>query len=70
MLPRPSITTDGRLPLQVEAGKEQHERSSIGPMVGALIIITLLIFGGLYFWGARLDQEAAQKALPFIPASE
>ena len=36
-----------------------------GPIVGTIIIIVLLIFGALYFWGAQLNREEAP--LPFIP---
>lgn len=75
MLPRPSITMGERLPLQVKGVAEQHERSSlpragVGPIVGAIIIVALLIFGGLYFWGAQLNKGAAKSASPLIPPSE
>ena len=39
--------------------------SSAGSIVGIVIIILLLILGGLYFWGAHINQ---QKNLPaYIP---
>lgn len=34
-----------------------HSSGSIGPIVGAVIIIALLIFGGLYFWGMQLEKK-------------
>jgi len=43
-------------------------RSSIGPVAGAVIVILLLAAGGLYFWGAKLNQQAAET--PYIPGDE
>ena len=43
-----------------------HEKQSgIGPVVGIVIILLLLAFGGLYFWGASMNREA--EPLPLIP---
>lgn len=39
--------------------------SSKGPFVGIVIVVALLVIGALYFWGARLNQEAA--VIPYIP---
>jgi hypothetical protein len=44
----------------------QKKKGGMGATVGIVIIAILLIFGGLYFWGARLNQEAPQQ-LPLIP---
>jgi hypothetical protein len=30
----------------------------MGPVVGIIIIIAVLVFGGLYFWGMQLDEQA------------
>ena len=46
-----------------EAG---HAKNSSGPTIGIVIIVILLIFGALYFWGERLNQKDAQP-LPLIP---
>jgi len=40
--------------------------NSPGPIIGAVIVIVVLALGALYFWGARLNQEAPDE-LPFIP---
>jgi hypothetical protein len=45
----------------------QKKRGGMGATVGIVIIVILLIFGGLYFWGARLNQEQSQQQLPLIP---
>lgn len=38
-----------------------------GPMIGTVIVVALLIIGGLYFWGERLNGErAAQDQVPYI----
>ncbi len=39
----------------------------MGPWIGALIIVILLAFGALYFWGAYLNKKNTVDPLPFIP---
>lgn len=41
-------------------------KSGSGPIVGIVIILLLLIFGGLYFWGAALNGRESEP-LPLIP---
>ena len=36
-----------------------------GAIIGVIIIVMLLIFGALYFWGAQLNRD--EGTLPFIP---
>jgi len=50
-----------------EATTPQQEKTtgSVGPMFGIVIIIALLIFGGLYFWGASLSGNGYDN-LPLI----
>lgn len=40
-------------------------KSGAGPIAGTVIIIVLLVAGGLYFWGAKLNQE--MNEVPYIP---
>ncbi|MDP3645666.1 MAG: hypothetical protein Q8R25_01120 [bacterium] len=42
------------------------KKESAGPIVGAIIVVVLLIVGGLYFWGARLNHQDTPEQLPFI----
>lgn len=42
------------------------QRSGAGPIIGVFIIVALLTFGGLYFWGAKLNAEQSDT-LPLIP---
>jgi len=48
-----------------EGGLPPHaERSSVGAFVGVVIIILLLAFGALYFWGAYLNQQETEDVSP------
>lgn len=38
--------------------------SSVGPVIGTIIIIALLALGALYFWGARLNRNT--DVAPYI----
>ncbi len=43
------------------------QRSPIGPVVGIVIILALLIFGALYFWGGHLKaRDNPENNLPLI----
>ena len=44
-------------------------KSSVGPIAGAIIIILLLVAGGLYFWGAKLN-ENIDANVPYIPSDD
>jgi len=33
------------------------QKGGIGPLVGIIIIVAVLIIGGLYFWGAKLAKD-------------
>ncbi|MDB5238324.1 MAG: hypothetical protein JWM46_594 [Candidatus Kaiserbacteria bacterium] len=46
---------------------DQPRKGGAGPTVGIIIIVILLIFGALYFWGAQLNKQ--QDQLPLIPSS-
>ena len=41
------------------------ERKQIGPIVGTAIILAILVLGGLYFWGSRLNRNE-QNPPPLI----
>lgn len=44
---------------------QTHEKAKAGPVVGIVIVVVLMIFGGLYFWGAQLNK--VEEPLPLIP---
>ncbi len=35
----------------------EQNQSSIGSIIGTIIIIALIILGGLYFWGKRVEES-------------
>ena len=35
----------------------EQNKSSIGSIIGTIIIIALIILGGLYFWGKRIEES-------------
>lgn len=43
------------------------QKSSMGPVIGIIIIVILLVVGALYFWGAHLNAQNPEDQLPFIP---
>ena len=57
-----------------EQGEQNHtptetkqERKQMGQMMGIVIIIVIMVFGGLYFWGARLnDAQNNNDEIPLI----
>lgn len=44
------------------------EKQPMGPLFGAAIVIILLAFGALYFWGAHLNQQD-ENTYPLIPGN-
>lgn len=43
-----------------EMPQEQNtpQGSTLGPVVGTIIIVAVLVIGGLYYWGAQLNKQA------------
>jgi len=58
LLPRPSLASG--------EGGSPGQKSSAGPIVGAVIIVVVLILGALYFWGAHLNATNQENNLPLI----
>ncbi len=40
-----------------------ENKSSIGSIIAAIIIIALIILGGLYFWGKRIEDMKLKQDL-------
>jgi hypothetical protein len=36
----------------------QKKNMSIGPVIGLIIILALILVGGIYFWGARTNTQS------------
>jgi uncharacterized membrane protein len=44
------------------ATQSRPREEGAGPIIGAIIIIILLVFGALYFWGQKLNKKPAPDA--------
>lgn len=42
---------------------EPEKKSSVGSIIATVVIIAIIILGGLYFWGKRIETERANQAL-------
>jgi len=43
-------------PIQSASPQPVGEKS-IGPAIGIIVIIAVIVLGGLYFWGQRIDRQ-------------
>lgn len=43
---------------------EHHEHKSVGPIVGSLIIVILLVGAAVYIWGQKLNNEEKYGTVP------
>lgn len=49
-------------------GEPKPSRKPVGPIAGAIIVIVLLVAGGLYFYGAKLNSQLTET--PYIPSDD
>jgi hypothetical protein len=42
---------------------QPQNKSSIGSIIGTIIIIAVIILGGLYFWGKRIEEAKLNQDL-------
>ncbi len=42
---------------------EQENKSSVGSIIGTIVIIAIIILGGLYFWGKRVEESKLRQNL-------
>ncbi len=53
-----------------------ENKSSVGSIIGTIIIIALIVLGGLYFWGKRVEEAqnakkmASEATLPTVSAED
>lgn len=59
-----TIASGSQMPVS-PSGEPQH-RKPVGPIAGAVIVIALLVAGGLYFYGSKLNSQMTPEA-PYIP---
>lgn len=55
--------------MEPAATPEQNEKllppgkpEPVGPLVGTIIVVLLLAFGALYFWGVQLNKRTQREA--------
>lgn len=50
----------------------QENKSSVGSIIGTIVIIAIIILGGLYFWGKRIEENKSKENLitDFTPGTE
>lgn len=36
---------------------ENHEKNSVGPLIGSIIVIVVLVIGAIYVWGNKINKE-------------
>lgn len=41
----------------------EPQKSSIGSIIGTIVIIAIIILGGLYFWGKRVEENKVKENL-------
>jgi hypothetical protein len=46
---------------------DQHPHHPIGPTVGTIIIVILLVVGAVYFAASKLNKEKTPTQVPYIP---
>lgn len=40
---------------------KQKNSNSVGPIIGSVIVIIVLLVGGLYFWAQQLNKQERQR---------
>lgn len=58
VVPNPNVNPTVVNPMSVNTNK-----SSLGSIIGTIIIIAVIILGGLYFWGKRIDEAKMNQEL-------
>lgn len=55
-------------PAQEDQMRPVSPKGGVGPLIGSIIVIVILVIGAIYFWGDMLNkQDAGQK--PTAPLS-
>lgn len=53
-----------------EPQQEEAPTKSVGPIIGIAIILIVLIFGGLYYWGGKISNQELRNQQESITAEE
>lgn len=49
---------------------QEVQKKSIGPVIGIAIIVVIIIFGGLYYWGAQINKQDARNHQESLSAQQ
>jgi flagellar basal body-associated protein FliL len=41
----------------------QPEKNSVGPLIGSIIVIVILVLGAIYFWGGKLNATKTEGSV-------
>ena len=52
-----------QIPPMSQTSQTPQNQSSIGGIIGTIIIIAIIILGGLYFWGKRIEENKLKQSL-------
>lgn len=67
--PNPSVTiptaaqTQSTSPVSATNNTVENKKGGVGSVIATIIIIAVIILGGLYFWGKRIETQRQQQAL-------
>jgi uncharacterized protein HemX len=53
-----------------EGQNGNNEQKSVGPAISIAIIVLVIILGGLYFWGAKLNRTEEQTKNNLVPSEQ
>jgi len=45
------------IPPQGTPAPQKEEKGSMGPLIGSIIVIVILVIGAIYFWGGTLNKQ-------------
>ncbi len=46
------------------------KKKSVGPIIGIAIIVIIIIFGGLYYWGAQINTQEIKDEQESLTAEQ
>jgi len=59
----PGMNAMGGEPVKMDVplSSVPEEKTHVGPLIGIIIIVVVIVLGGLYFWGQRVNNMAPQE---------
>ncbi len=50
--------------------QSEAQKKSVGPIIGIAIIVIIIIFGGLYYWGAQINTQEIKDEQESLTAEQ